>query len=157
MTVSLVRYQPFTRMARLGWPWERLFDERFFAHYRLFTLGTDETSPSIDVYHTDKEVVVKAALPGVKPEEVDVSINGDCLTIKGEAKSEEKVEEEDYLYREHRYGTFSRSITLPGDLRTNKAEASFENGVLTLTIPKAVEVKPRQIKVKAVKAIEGKK
>ncbi len=158
MTVSLVRYQPFTRMASLRKTMDRVFDERFFAPYRLFTFGTDEITP-IDMFHTEKEVVVKASLPGVKPEEVDISISGDCLTIKGEARAEEKIEREDYLYREHRYGAFSRSVALPNDLQTDKAEASFENGILTLTIPKSEEAKPKQIKVKAkaLTAIRGKK
>ncbi len=148
MTVSLVRYQPFTRMASLRQAMDRLFDERFFVPYRLFTFGTDEITP-IDMYRTDKEVVVKASLPGVKPEEVDISISSDCLTIKGETKAEEKIEREGYLYQEHRYGAFSRSVALPSDLQTDKTEASFENGILTLTIPKFEEVKPKPIKVKA--------
>ncbi len=158
MTVSLVRYQPFTRMASLRQAMDRLFDDRYFAPYRLFTLGTDKITP-IDMYHTDKEVVVKASLPGVKPEEVDISITGDCLTIEGESKAEEKVEREGYLYQEHRHGAFSRSVALPSDLQTDKAEASFENGILTLTIPKSEEAKPKQIKVKAKAkaAIRGKK
>lgn len=158
MTVSLVRYQPFTRMASLRQAMDRLFDERFFVPYRLFTFGTGEITP-IDMYHTDKEVVVKASLPGVKPEEVDISISGDCLTIKGKTKAEEKIEREGYLYQEHRYGAFSRSVALPSDLQTDKAEASFENGILTLTIPKSEEAKPKPIKVKAkAKAtIRGKK
>ena len=148
MTVRLIRYNPFTRMASLERAMDRLFDERFFIPYRLFSFGTDENTP-IDMYNTDKEVVVKAALPGVKPEKVDVSITDDTLTIKGETKAEEKIEREDYLYREHRYGAFCRSVALPSRLKTEKAEASFENGILTLTIPKSAEAKPKQLKVKA--------
>ncbi len=157
MTVSLVRYQPFTRMSSLRQAMDRVFDERFFVPYRFFTFRSDETAP-IDVYHTEKEVVVKAALPGLKPEEVDISLSGDYLTIKGEIKAEEKIEREDYLYREHRYGAFSRSIVLPGELQTDKAEASFEDGILIVTIPKSAEAKPKQIKAKAkAKAVRGKK
>ena len=111
----------------------------------------------IDVYHTDNEVVVKATPPGVKPEEVDITITGDTLNVKGETKAEESIEDGDYLYREHRHGTFSRSVTLPHGLNTDKSEANFENGVLTLTIPKSAKVKPKSIKVKAKGAIEGKK
>lgn len=149
MTVSLIRYEPFTEVANLRRAIGRLFDDRFFIPYRLFTFGLSEITPSIDMYQTDKEVVVKAALPGVKPEEVDVSIDGDCLTIKGETKGEEKVEQEDYLYREHRYGAFCRTIALPNGLVTDKAKASFENGILSLTVPKTKEAKPKRIKVKA--------
>ena len=155
MTVSLVRYHPFTRMASLREAMDRLFDERFFAPYRLFAWDGDTTP--IDMYQTANDVIVKAALPGIKPEEVDITIAGDTLTIKGETKAEEKIKREDYLYQEHRYGTFSRSVTLPSGLNTDKAEANFDNGILTLTIPKSEEIKPKQIKVKAKGGIEGKK
>ena len=144
MTVSLVRYQPFTELRRVV---DSLFDERFFAPYRLFAFDRSEITP-IDVYQTENEVVVKATVPGAKPEEVDVSITDNVLTIKGETKAEEKIERKDYLYQEHRYGTFRRSVALPSGLKTDTAETSFENGVLTLTIPKAEEAKPKQIKVK---------
>jgi len=102
-------------------------------------------------------VVVKASLPGIKPEEVDITISGDTLTIKGEHKEEQKVKQEDYLRKERYYGAFSRSLILPVQVKSDKAEAVFENGILTLTLPKAEEVKPKQIKVKASKMIEGAK
>jgi len=101
--------------------------------------------------------VVKAALPSVKPEEIDITITGDTLSIKGETKAMGEVKREDYLYREHRYGAFSRSIILPTNLKTDKAEANFENGVLTLTIPRSEEAKPKTIKVKTKGTIEGEK
>jgi len=145
MTTSLLRYQPFTELRRAV---DNLFDERFFTPYRLFSLGQSEMTP-IDVYQTEKEMVIKASLPGVKPEEVDISITDNILTIKGETKAEEKIERKNYLYQEHQYGTFCRSVALPKGLKTNKAEANFEDGILTLTIPKAEEIKPKQIKVKA--------
>jgi HSP20 family protein len=101
--------------------------------------------------------VVKAAVPGVKPEEVDVSIIGDILTIKGEHKEEKEVKEDNYFRKERRYGTFSRSVQIPVPVKTDKAEAVFDNGVLTLTLPKAEAVKPKQIKVKPKAVIEGAK
>lgn len=88
-------------------------------------------------------------MPGVKPEDIDITITGDTLTIKGEVKAEEKVEKANYIRRERRYGAFSRSLTLPTSVVAEKAKAEFENGVLTLTLPKAEEVKPKTIKVKA--------
>jgi HSP20 family protein len=111
----------------------------------------------IDMYQTTDDVVVKAALPGFKPEEVDISITGDTVTIKGEHKEEQEVKDEDYFYKERRYGTFSRSVTLPVQVKSDKAEAVFENGILTLTLPKAEAVKPKQIKVKAKAMLEGAK
>lgn len=92
---------------------------------------------------------MKAALPGLKPEDVSIDITGETLTIKGESKAEQEVKEKDYLYQERRYGAFSRSVVLPSGLKSDKAEATMEDGVLTLTMPKAEEVKPKAIKVKA--------
>ena len=98
---------------------------------------------------TDQDVVVKSSVPGVKPEDIDITIIGDTLTIKGETKAEEKVEKANYIRQERRYGAFRRSLTLPTTIVAEKAKAEFESGVLTLTLPKAEEVKPRTIKVKA--------
>ncbi|TET39812.1 MAG: Hsp20/alpha crystallin family protein [Dehalococcoidia bacterium] len=94
---------------------------------------------------------------GVRKKEVESTITGDTLTIKGETKATEEVRREDYLYQEHRYGAFTRSVTLPSALQSEKAEANFENGILTLTIPGAEEAKPKTIKVKTKGVIEGEK
>jgi HSP20 family protein len=102
-------------------------------------------------------MVVKASLPGVKPEEVDISITKDTLTIKGEHKEEQEVKQDDYFRKERYYGAFSRSLILPVQVQSDKAEATFENGILTLTLPKSEEVKPKQIKIKARKVIESAK
>ena len=101
----------------------------------------------VDVIETKDQIVVKAAVPGVKPDEVDVSITGDTLTIKGETKAEEKFEEGSYLRKERRFGAFQRTLTLPVNVVADKARAEFENGVLTLTLPKTEAVKPKSIKV----------
>ena len=105
----------------------------------------------------DNEVVVKVTLPGVKPDEVDITITGDALIIKGEHKEEREVKDESYIRRERRSGSFTRTVLIPVSVQSDKAEATFENGVLTLTLPKAEEVKPRQIKVKPKMRIEGEK
>jgi HSP20 family protein len=93
--------------------------------------------------------VVKAALPGLMPEDVSINITGETLAIKGESKAEQEIKKEDYLYKERRYGAFSRSVVLPSGLKTDKAEATMEDGILTLTIPKVEEVKPKKVSVKA--------
>ena len=93
--------------------------------------------------------MAKAALPGLKPEDVSTDITGDTLTIEGESKGKQEIKREDYLYQERRYGAFSRTVILPGGLRSDKAEATMEDAVLALTIRKAEEVKPRAIGVKA--------
>lgn len=153
--MTMQRWEPFKEMMTLRNAMDRLFEDSF-VRPSVYLQETGGTLP-LDVYQTPNEVVVKASLPGYKPEEVDISITGDILTIKGEHKEEQKVKEENYWLRERRYGTFSRSITLPLEVVSDRAEASFDNGVLTLTLPKAEEVKPKQIKVRPQAAIETKK
>jgi HSP20 family protein len=100
------------------------------------------------MYETEDEIVVTAALPGVSPEDVEITITGDVLQIKGETKAEIAEEKANYLRQERRYGAFSRTIALAAPLQADKADAKFKNGVLTLSIPKADEAKPKSIKVK---------
>jgi HSP20 family protein len=103
---------------------------------------------AIDMYETDEAVVVRSAIPGVDPADIEISVHGDTLTIKGETKTEEEVKEENYFCRERHCGAFSRSVTIPVSTEADKAEAEFEDGILTLTLPKAEELKPKAIKVK---------
>jgi len=109
------------------------------------------------MHQTANDLIVKASLPGFKPEEADASITGDTLTIKGEHKEENEVKDENYFYKERRYGALSRSAPVPVKVKSEKTEAIFESGVLTLALPKAEEVKPKQIKIKAKQITEGKK
>jgi len=155
--MNLVRWEPFRDLMSLRQAMDRLYEESFVRPSRALALFGDGVHAPIDVYQTPNEVVVKASLPGVKPEDVEINITDDTLTIKGETKGIEELKREDYLYREHHHGSFVRSITLPHALQTDKAEATSEDGILTLTIPKAEDAKPRTIEVKAKKAIEGEK
>jgi len=147
--MAIERWHPFTDLMSLRQAMDRLFEDSFVRPSHALEVLGEVTTPALDVYQTPSEIVVKAALPGVKPEDVNIDITGDTLTIKGESKAEQEVKREDYLYQERRYGAFSRSVLLPGGLKSDKAEATIEDGVLTLTIPKAEEVKPKAIKVKA--------
>jgi HSP20 family protein len=104
---------------------------------------------AVDMYETDESVVVKTAIPGVDADEISVSVTGDTLTIRAETKEEAEIERENYLRRERRFGSCCRSVALPGGLEADKAEADYTDGVLTLTFPKAEEVKPKSIKVTA--------
>jgi HSP20 family protein len=128
---------------------DRLFDDSFVRRSHILNTLSEAGTPTLDVYQTPADVVVKTALPRLKPEDVSIDITGETLTIKGEGEVEQEVKEEDYLYQERRHGAFSRSVVLPNGLKSDKAEATMENGVLTLTMPKAEEVKPKAIKVKA--------
>lgn len=113
--------------------------------------------PRIEIYEKEDKFVVKAELPGMKEEDVDVSVSDDTLTIRGEKTAESEVKEEDYYCSECSYGSFYRSIGLPSNVDTKKIEASYENGVLEVTLPKAAEVKPKKITVVAKKTEETKK
>jgi len=103
---------------------------------------------AIDMLETRDEVIVVTSVPGVKPEDIDISITGDTLTIKGETKMEEEIRREHLIRQERRYGAFTRSVSLPAGINANGAEAAFENGILTLHIPKREVGKPKAIKVK---------
>jgi HSP20 family protein len=155
--VNLVRWEPFREVISLRQAMDRLFEDSFVGLPRLTMNGSGEFP--IDIYQDKKNLVVKAALPGVKPEELDITIADDILTIRGEHKEEQESEEDDYIHRERYYGAFSRSVAIPTKVKSDKAEASFEEGVLTLTLPKAGEIKPRQVKVKpkAIKAAKATK
>jgi HSP20 family protein len=126
---------------------DRLFDDAFTRPINLRDGGW--SSPAIDMYQTDDEVVVKAALPGFKADEVQINITGDVLTIRGEMQHEEEKQERAWHIREQRWGSFERSVALPTTVTSDKASADFENGILTISLPKAEEVKPKTITVKA--------
>ena len=145
----LVRWEPFRDLISLREAMDRLFEESFIRPRAGWLAPLGAGALAVDMYETDQDVVIKSSVPGVKAEDIDITITGDTLTIKGETKAEEKVEKANYVRQERRYGAFSRSVTLPTSIVAEKAKAEFENGVLTLTLPKAEEVKPKAIKVKA--------
>ena len=144
---NLVRWEPFRDLVTLREAMDRLFEES------VVRPQTGRMTPAgalaVDMYETDDAIIVKSPIPGIKPQDLDISIVGDTLTIKGETKSEEEVKEEHYIRRERRYGSFCRSLAIPLPVVADKAGAEFEDGVLTLTLPKAEEVKAKAIKVKA--------
>ncbi len=143
---TLVRWNPFTDMSALRGGMDALED---FAPIRVWRTAEPAglTFPT-DLFETDDDVVVQAVLPGIKPEEVEIAVREGILTIKGE-KHEQKTERDNYFRREIRYGAFSRSIPLPTRVNHEEAVAQFENGILTVTLPKAEEVRPKMIRVRA--------
>ena len=145
---KLTRWEPAREMMTLREAMDRLFDDAFTRPLSVRD-GWTMVSPAIDMYQTDNEVVVKASIPGLKAEDVQINVSGDVLTLKGEVKQEEERKDKAWHIREHRFGSFERSIALPTDVKSDKAEAMFENGILTITLPKADEVKPRTINIKA--------
>jgi HSP20 family protein len=146
---NLTRWEPTGEMMTLREAMDRLFDDAFTRPFSLVREGGSTwSSPSIDMFETEDEVVVKAALPGIKADEVQINATGDILTIRGETKHEEEKKDKAWYIREHRWGAFERSVRLPGGVIADKAKADFDNGILTITLPKSEEVKPRTITVK---------
>ena len=145
---NLTRWEPVREMMTLREAMDRLFDDAFTRPLSVRD-GWSMSSPAIDMYQTDNEVVVKASIPGIKAEEVQINITSDVLTLKGEVKQQDERNDRAWHIREHRFGSFERSVALPTAVKTDKAEAVFENGILTITLPKADEVKPRTINIKA--------
>jgi HSP20 family protein len=154
---DITRWDPFAEMASFRNAFDRLFDERPLRSLFGEGNGTQSYFP-VDVFETGDDVVVKASLPGFKPEDIDISVHGDVLTIKGESKEEKEEKAQNWYRRERRFGTVVRQLTLPGEVSADKADAKFEDGVLRLTLPKSESAKPKQIKVQASKpAIEASK
>ena len=144
---NLVRWDPFSDLRTTM---DRLFDENFSRPWRL-TQGQDyESSFPVEVSQTDDAIDVKAALPGMRAEDVEISINNDVLNIKSQHREETEDKKREYYRREIRYGAFHRALSLPVSVDAEKAEARFDNGILTLHMPKAEAVRPKQIKVHGV-------
>jgi len=147
---NLTRWDPVRETMTLREAMDHLFDDAFTRPLSIMRNGGSTwSSPSIDMYQTNNDVVVKAALPGIKAEEVQINVTGDILIIKGELKQEEEKNDKSWHIREQRWGTFERSVMLPTGVISDKAKADFDNGILTITLPKSEAVKPKTITVKA--------
>lgn len=144
--MSITRWEPFSDLMSLRDAMDRLFEESFVRPGRLLGMPAAGSVP-VDIFQQDGALQVKAPMPGVKPEDIEVTIVGDTLTIKGEIRQEQDVKEENVVRRERRFGAFSRTVTLPTPVDSSKANATYENGVLTLMLPVAEEAKPKEIKV----------
>jgi HSP20 family protein len=145
---NLIRWEPLNDVVSLRNVMDRLFEEsyiqpRFMSSVREGVMGQF----ALDVIENESGFIVKASVPGFKPDEIESTVVGDTLTIKGQSKAETLSEKENYLLQERRYGSFQRSISLPVGVQADQAQADFEDGVLTLTLPKIEAAKPKQIKV----------
>ena len=145
MRAAINRFEPYSGASTLQDQVNRLLNQ-------AFGNSSDEASittwaPAVDIYETEHELVVKADLPDVRPEDLDIRVENNILTIRGDRKFEKKVDEKNYLRVERTYGSFSRSFSLVNTVNSEAIKADYKNGVLTLTIPKREEAKPKQIKV----------
>jgi HSP20 family protein len=142
---------PFREMLSLREAMDRLFDESFVRPFAGSLAVNGGLSLPVDIQATNDEYILTANVPGLKPEDLRLEVVDNTVTLRGEIKHEQKVEQEDYVLQERRYGQFGRTITLPTALNPAKAEAVVENGVLTVRLPKAEEARPKAITVKAKK------
>ena len=144
---SITRWNPLRDMISLREAMDRLFEDSYTRSWSEQDSGPRMARLPIDAYSTDNEIIVKATLPGLKPEDVEITYEGDTLTIKGEIVDE--PENVTTLFSERFHGSFVRSVQLNVPVKADEIEATFDNGVLTLSLPKAEEVRPRVIKVQA--------
>jgi HSP20 family protein len=149
--MAIVRWEPFRDLVSIQDRMNRIFDEAFRGVTRA---GTEQDwalggswAPAVDIYEHDGDLVLKAELPGVDPKDVDVRVENNVLTLRGERKFESEVKRENYHRVERAYGTFSRSFTLPNVVDTDKIKADFKDGVLRVVLPQREEAKPKQISI----------
>lgn len=143
---TMIRWNPFGEMARMRSEIDRLFEDAFNAPVSKWDRNSVWGFP-LDVTEADEQFVVKAAVPGMNPDDLDITISDNVLTIKGETQGEEVQENEKVHLRERRFGSFMRSISLPTPVESDNVTATVEKGILTLQIPKAEAVKPKRIAV----------
>ena len=138
------RWNPFREMLALREAMDRMFDDSFMRS--TMSSGRVAGFP-IDLAETDQGFLLRATLPGVRPEDVQITIHGETLTIRAESKAQDERKEENWLIREQRSGQYQRLVSLPAPVNPDQAEATFKDGILELTLPKAEQARPRQIKV----------
>ncbi|MGD0697498.1 MAG: Hsp20/alpha crystallin family protein [Terriglobia bacterium] len=145
--MAIVRWEPFRDLVATQDRFNRLFNEALSPLFEGSAAGTQNWAPAVDIYENDQNVVLKAELAGVDPKDVEVRVEDGTLYLKGERKYEKEVKEENYHRIERSYGSFMRSFPLPNSVDADKAAADYKNGVLTLTLPKREESKPKAIKI----------
>ncbi len=149
--MAIVRWEPFRDMVGLQERMNRIFDEAFRGAGRTATdddwsLG-GSWAPAVDIYEQEGNIVLKAELPGVDPKDVDVRVENNVLTLRGERKFDNEVKRESYHRIERSYGTFTRSFTLPNMIDTDKIKAEYKEGVLRMSLPQKEEARPKQISI----------
>ncbi|MGL4649277.1 MAG: Hsp20/alpha crystallin family protein [Caldilineaceae bacterium] len=150
---TLMRWDPSRDLLTMRSMMDRIVNEGIGSQSAQWQRAGEGMALALDVAEEDDTYIVKASLPGVKPEEIDVTLADNVLTIRGELKADEEIKDERYHVRERRWGTYMRSVTLPAPVNQEQIDANFEHGVLTLRLPKSEAVKPRRINVRS--SIEG--
>lgn len=148
MARELVKWEPFREVSRLRREMDRLWEDFFGPGPRGLRSWGEEWTPAVDVAETPEKMTVKAEIPGIDPQNIDISLVGDLLTIKGEKKSEREETKENYHLVERSHGSFSRAVRLPAAVDPDQIEAKYDKGVLTITCPKKEPAKPKAIEIK---------
>jgi len=149
--MAIVRWEPFRDLVTAQRDFDRLFRGAFSSQLGETELSTRSWAPPVDIYETEDAIVLKAELPGADPKEVEVRVEDNTLYLKGERKFEKEVKEQNYHRVERSYGSFARSFSLPNSISTDQVKAEFKDGLLTLTMPKREEAKPKTIKIDVTK------
>lgn len=145
---EMIPWRPLRELEEIGKHFEDIFGRPSLpAMWKRFPIEERGWTPPVEIFEKDDKYVVKTELPGMKEEDIDVSVAGDMLTIKGERKSEKEVNETEYYCCERSYGSFLRSIALPSNVDSKKIEANYENGILEISLPKAAQIKTSKISV----------
>ncbi len=147
--MAIIRWDPFREMTQVQNQINRLVDQ-------VWNGRQESWLPAVDVFDTKDAVVLKAELAGMDPDDIQMEIEDNVLTIKGERRFEEKVDEERYYRVERRFGSFQRSLALPQGVKAEEISAAYDDGILTVTVPKVEEEKPKRIEIKAQKAVATK-
>ena len=145
--MAIVRWEPFRDLLTTQDRFNHLFNETFSRFFDGGESGSRSWAPAVDIYETDQDVVLKAELPGVDPKDVEIRVEDGTLYLKGQRKFENEVKEENYHRVERSYGSFTRSFALPSSVNSEKAKAEYKDGLLTLTLPKREEAKPKTIQI----------
>jgi HSP20 family protein len=145
--MAIVRWEPFRDLMATQREFDRFFKEAFNPYFSEGGLSTRTWAPPVDIYETENDIVLKAELPGVDPKDVEVRVEDSTLYLKGERKFQKEVKDENYHRVERSYGSFARSFSLPNSINAEKVKAEYKDGLLTLTLPKREEAKPRTIKI----------
>jgi HSP20 family protein len=145
--MTITRWNPMREMLRLRNEFDRFFEDSF--DLPGWRSSESFVGPAVDIAETDDAYIVKASIPGIKPDDLDIAITGNSLTIKGQVNGEETIAKENYHLRERHYGAFARTVTLPASVDVESVEAAYEDGVLTLSAPKTEDVKRKRITIKS--------
>ncbi len=145
--MNIIRWDPFRDLATLRERMNRLFEEAYTSRGEEKDLVASTWNPSVDIYETENELVLKAELPGIDEDDIEIKLEDNTLTLKGDRKFEKETKEENFHRIERSYGSFYRSFTLPRNIDQDKIKAESESGILKITMPKKAELKPKKVKI----------